>query len=61
VKNKMTRKIKKDNETIRGRVYTPKQEEKEKKPAKKKKEENQVDFLSGTADNKKSHIRGRMK
>ena len=55
-------KIQKNNETIRGRVYTPKQEENEKKPVKKQKEEKpQADFLSGTADNKKSHIRGRIK
>ncbi len=54
-------KIKKDNETIRGRIYTPKQEEKEQKPVKKQKEQPQADFLSGTADNKKSHIRGRIK
>ena len=54
-------KIKKDNETIRGRVYTPKQEEKEQKADKKQKEQPQADFLSGAADNKKSHIRGRIK
>ena len=44
---------------IRGRVYTPKEEEKKKpeKKVKEKKEEPKVDFLSGTADNK--HIRGR--
>ena len=54
-------KVKKENETIRGRVYTPKKEEKEQKPVKKQKEEPKADFLSGTADNKKSHIRGRIK
>lgn len=51
-------------ETVRGRVYVPKQEEnKDKKQDKKKKEKETVtnDFLSGTADNKKSHIRGRTK
>ncbi|MBQ3219038.1 MAG: YidC/Oxa1 family membrane protein insertase [Clostridia bacterium] len=50
---------------IRGRVYTPKEEEKqepkkEKKSKLNKKEEPKGDFLSGTADAKK-HVRGRIK
>ncbi len=51
-----------DNQTVRGRVYVPKKEEKKpEKKEKKKKEVDTNDFLSGTADNKKSHIRGRTK
>ena len=55
-----------NNAVIRGRVYTPKEEEKpvEKKKEKKKKDqfthETGEDFLSGKAD-KKKHVRGRMK
>ncbi len=56
-----------NNVVIRGRVYTPKEEEKpvEKKKEKKKKKdqfthETGEDFLSGKAD-KKKHVRGRMK
>ena len=50
---------------IRGRVYTPKEEEKqepkkEKKSKLNKKEEPKGDFLSGTTDAKK-HVRGRIK
>ncbi len=53
-------------DTIRGRVYEPKQEIKEenKNKADKKKEKNKPvtnDFLSGTADKNKKHIRGRIK
>ena len=52
-----------DGEKVRGRVYIPKEEEKkvEKKKEKKKNETPTNDFLSGTADNKKSHIRGRLR
>ncbi len=54
----------KDSKRIRGRVYTPKPEEKqEPKKAKSKAQENQhgdADFLSGKADGKKK-IRGRIK
>ena len=57
------KKTKKDgDETIRGRVYVPKEEKKEtkKETVKKKKEETpEADFLSGKA--KKGHIRGRIK
>ena len=56
-----------NNAVIRGRVYTPKEEEKpvEKKKEKKKKKDQFThdtgeDFLSGKAD-KKKHVRGRMK
>lgn len=57
------KKEKKETETgvIRGRVYTPKEEEKEKKVEKKGNDDKVTgDFLSGTAD-KKKHIRGRIK
>ncbi|MBE7083515.1 MAG: membrane protein insertase YidC [Clostridiales bacterium] len=51
-----------DGEKVRGRVYIPKEEKKvEKKKEKKKNETPTNDFLSGTADNKKSHIRGRLR
>ena len=57
----------KETAVIRGRVYTPKEEEKpvEKKKEKKKKKDqfshdSGEDFLSGKAD-KKKHVRGRMK
>ncbi len=63
------RQVKKEREKrgmdeIRGRVYTPKPEEK--KPEKKEKKKADEDdtgstFLSGKADNKKGNIRGRIK
>ncbi len=60
-----------DNTKIRGRVYTPKEEDKQAEKTKKDKKSKKSkkndangegDFLSGTADNaKKKHIRGRIK
>ncbi len=71
------KKIKKDKQkagqledsTVRGRIYTPKEQpkdtakenKKEKANAKGKVKTETGDFLSGTADNKKRHIRGRIK
>ena len=53
-----------NTDVIRGRVYTPKEEEVDKKDKKDNKkgktEQESGDFLSGTAD-KKKHIRGRIK
>ena len=53
-------------DTIRGRVYVPKEEPKQEDKKRKDKKVNKTDeekgdFLSGTADNKKKHIRGRLK
>ncbi len=63
-KKEKAKKAKTNDGKIRGRVYTPKQEEKKPEPKKeKKKDKNAVpenDFLSGKADGKK-HIRGRLK
>ena len=55
-----------ENGTIRGRVFVPKEEPKEDnkkdKVNKNNKTDNQTgDFLSGMADDKKKHIRGRLK
>lgn len=58
---------KKNDDTIRGRVYVPKQEEKPAEPKKKAKKEKPDDFTHGDADfmsgkaDKKKHIRGRFK
>ena len=59
------RKFKKENEqqdtgVVRGRIYIPKEEEKEEKTKKEKNVPKTGDFLSGTADGKK-HVRGRTK
>jgi hypothetical protein len=67
IKKKKLKESNGNEETIRGRVYTPKEEPKVDKKKEKKeknnkaKESNTGDFLSGTADNKKKHIRGRIK
>ena len=67
LKKEKVQKGQSDTKKIRGRVYTPKPEEKPepKKETKKKKNdqfahETGEDFLSGKAD-KKSHVRGRLK
>ena len=67
LKKEKAQKGQSDTKKIRGRVYTPKPEEKPepKKETKKKKNdqfahETGEDFLSGKAD-KKSHVRGRLK
>ena len=67
IKRKKAKESKGNEETIRGRVYTPKEEPKVDKKKEKKEKNNKAkdsntgDFLSGTADNKKKHIRGRIK
>ena len=58
-----------NNTTVRGRVYVPKEEPQQNVKDKKKEKANSKgkvnketgDFLSGTADNKKKNIRGRIK